>query len=136
MGTVTRITRRHLRTSYRAGAKLTDQPGGNSGDQAPVRDPLVARINNRGELRRHPQGIVLNTGTWCQENQYIERLLALTAGYSNNVAYDYWPFTGTGYNSNSFTRGLLIAAGLSAPNLDPNVFLDWGHPLPRTYFYK
>ena len=72
------------------------------------------------------------------ENALIERLLTLFANYENGTGYNFlapW-VSGLGYNSNSFARGLISAAGLNVPHLPSSLFPAWNHPLPPSAFGK
>ncbi len=100
---------------------------------------LRSRMNRAEEIAPHSRGINLFPLLSCfNENALIERLLSLFANYQNNTDYDLlapW-FWGAGYNSNSFARGLISAAGLNVPHLPSSLFPAWNHPLPPSAFGK
>jgi hypothetical protein len=77
------------------------------------------------------------------EDQLIETLLHLAVsgygGYADDLWYFCVPESGDGYNSNSFTAGLLNAAGIPLPNYPGGhlaVFPGWSKPVPTQYFHR
>ena len=75
------------------------------------------------------------------EDAAISKLFELQSAYSNNIDYDLFPAIGgkqlwnDGYNSNSYTTGLLKAVGFDIPPL--NNFLSmpgYDKPLPKINF--
>jgi len=68
------------------------------------------------------------------ENVVIEDLFSADAGYSDDLEYELFPQASVdGYNSNSYTHGLLNAVGLIAPTPTHNV-PGYSKPVPSTKF--
>ncbi len=85
------------------------------------------------DRRVNGEGIPITPTQACfDEDQLIERLFALDAAYQDNLRYGYYPFDG-GYNSNSYTHGLMNAAGLNAPDFG-GAWPGWSAPLPGGAF--
>jgi hypothetical protein len=72
------------------------------------------------------------------ENDTISKLFQLYSNYRNNLNYSPIPSlsVNSGYNSNSFTMGLLNAAGLDNPAswLYEDQFPGWEKPVPPRFF--
>jgi hypothetical protein len=95
---------------------------------------LVSDLNRSSEIVPHQSaGISLRLLRPECEDLTIEHLLSLNSHFLG-TQYDFAPFSGAGYNSNSFARGLIEAAGLIAPRLPASLFPDWNHPLPPSAF--
>ena len=103
---------------------------------------LVSARNRKKDWPPHKGGIVLlsNDVDCGIENEMIQRLLLLDIYYADDLDYDLagplFNYFGAGHNSNSYTHGLIRAAGLPAPELDPLHFPDWNNPLPPREFTK
>ena len=96
---------------------------------------LVSEINRRSDFEEHPFWFDLVLPPGCDEDALISLLLALDADYRDKRVYDWIPWAGGGYNSNSYAHGLLRAAGISIPaSFIPASFPDWDRPLPPSDF--
>ncbi len=72
------------------------------------------------------------------EDLIIEQLLGLTNNYNHNeVKYSLFPELFSGYNSNSFVSGLLIASGLELQAIGGlfTIAPGWEDPVPISHFY-
>ena len=76
------------------------------------------------------------------EEEMIYRLFATDAAYRDNLDYDFYPqgfFGGgsDGYNSNSYTRGLLESVGFrDLPRFNGSVVPGWNKPVPLSNFTR
>jgi len=78
------------------------------------------------------------------ENAFIDHLFRLDSRYGDNLDYDLYPsnpdraiwwLNDDGYNSNSYIRGLLNAAGVKDNYPIPNETLPgWFKPVPTNEF--
>lgn len=69
-----------------------------------------------------------------QENDVIQRIFTAYNNYHNDLNYMAFPRPGY-YNSNSYTSGLLDAAGLNKPsNIASTAFPGWDQPVPPSEF--
>ena len=97
-------------------------------------------MNRTADAKPHENQIVLwdpaYDGCGCSdENRQIANLLALHEEYANALDYDLFPSFQNSYNSNSYTSGLLDAAGIY--KIRPPVSTPgWNDPLPPEYFGK
>lgn len=71
---------------------------------------------------------VVPTPSGMTDTQFINALLKVANSYQNNSPYLPFPY-GPYYNSNSYTAGVIIAAGGTPPVL-PGIQPGYGHPLP------
>ncbi|HET8697823.1 MAG TPA: hypothetical protein VFO94_10080, partial [Gammaproteobacteria bacterium] len=65
---------------------------------------------------------------------YWAALVAADARYPDNLPYNPVPSTGSGYNSNGFTHGL-VQATAGVPNIDMNKFVGGERPVPANLFH-
>ena len=99
---------------------------------------LIAGINRTKDLGPHSSIVLIEDKQGCeckQENEHIEKLLNLANGYQNSTPYSLFPEGGATpfYNSNSYTHGLLNAAGI--PSIKPpRPTPGWDKPLPGGLF--
>lgn len=63
------------------------------------------------------------------DSKFIKNLISAASSYPNNQPYVMFPGLGAGYNSNSFTSGVISAAGGTPPALSGNT-PGYSHPLP------
>jgi RHS repeat-associated protein len=76
------------------------------------------------------------------EEEMIYRLFSADAAYHDNLDYDFYPngfFGGgsDGYNSNSYTRGLLESVGFRGlPRFNGSVVPGWSKPVPSINFTR
>jgi hypothetical protein len=71
------------------------------------------------------------------EDDFIERLFLLDSYYDDHLKYECIPDDPDEFNSNSYTSGLLSAAGIAKPwfpQLVPSMFPGWNKPVPAEYF--
>ncbi len=64
----------------------------------------------------------------------VDTLYELDANYGDDLKYTVAPLLFPGYNSNSYTSGLLEAAGFSVENIDVEDVPGWSTPVPETEF--
>ena len=109
-------------------ATISAEAGGPFGDR------LVPRLNRPEDVDDPPDGgMVLKLPAGMCEDEAIRRLFDLYNRPGPFVGYSL-PLMG-GYNSNSFSGGLLNASGMGAPSLPPGVNAPlYGRPLPGIYF--
>ena len=107
---------------------------------------LVSDVNRPSDVASDgpSRGQVVPVTSPCgvSEDRFIERFLDLDRNFSDDIKYAPFPATpedrewlvaDDGYSSNSYTRGLIEAAGGSAPT--PNVDAPgWDLPVPSRYF--
>ena len=103
----------------------------------PKNGNLTSELTRPDDIRFDNKVQMISMGVYDADT--IENLFAINDRYGNNVNYDLWPSTrnspnyGSGYNSNSFTAGLLGAANIS--QIEPQYFVPgWDKPLPVSYF--
>ena len=79
------------------------------------------QIQNLTELQRIP------TPNGMTDTQHISGLIKSAASYKNNAQYNLAPVEEGGYNSNSFTAGVIRSAGGTPPKID---YSAPGYPKP------
>ena len=92
------------------------------------RDRDVDRPNN-GSIELDPK-LCSNDKT---EDELIQELFDIDSRYGDDAIYELFPKSGSnGYNSNSYTRGLLEKSGYLIPYPEPQVYNvpGWNKPLP------
>ncbi|MGE4234714.1 MAG: RHS repeat domain-containing protein, partial [Bacteriovoracia bacterium] len=89
------------------------------------------------------ESVPLHMPKGLNEDSAIQNLFQLHSNYKNNVEYDLFPavkggnFLNDGYNSNSYTTGLLKAGGFETPPLDQYLSMPgYNKPLPESNFTK
>ena len=92
---------------------------------------LVSNINRSADRASHQNGIVINPPASCaNEDEFIDRLFRLDSIYRDDLDYDLFPadpanrswwIPDDSFNSNSYTAGLLRAAGIIPPQPPVNV---------------
>ena len=89
--------------------------------------PSDVELSNKAELQQVDLG-------GKSEDAVISDLLAADAGYRDDLAYGLIPLPfGPGYNSNSYTPGLLQSVGLRPPAVRHNV-PGYNKPVPPSLF--
>ena len=92
---------------------------------------LVSNLNRPTDVAPQASQVV-NIGD-RDENQVIEQLLRADAKYGDNLQYNLLPSsTGQGYNSNSYTAGILLQAGIQPPQL-PVWVPGFDRPIPLPF---
>ena len=108
----------------------------------PVSGRLVSDFNRERDAEPHEGGSIIQPPKGLNEDKFIDRLIGLDAKYADNLDYDLYPANpqdqkwwraDDGYNSNSYTSGLLGASGVLAPRL-PVSTPGWDKPVPQEYF--
>ena len=117
-----------------------------------ISGPPTAGLRLYGGINRSSDVNLATKGFWHNFNVHdastINSLFTLTNNFNANVgrtvAYGAVPRANSRYfNSSSFSHGLLLAAGVSVPNLSGSVTVPWGgslsfpgwsKPLPRHVF--
>lgn len=100
-----------------SGVGTEDNPTERSSDQ-PKHNVTLGRVTP-------PEGMT--------DTEYWEQLKALDQAYRDNVDYDVGPEWQDGYNSNSYTRGILDASG-GASQVPFDNYFGGSSPLPPHYF--
>lgn len=105
---------------------------------------LISDLNRPNDVGPHPHRVPLGPKDCQQESQVIERLLAVDANYKDDLGYDAFPERtaeeqawykpDADYNCNSYTAGLLDAAGLKKPEIDTETHPGWIKPVPAENF--
>jgi hypothetical protein len=94
---------------------------------------LVSRPNALSD--RPPMMMTLGTvSSTLGAGGYWATLVAADARYPDNLPYNPVPSTGSGYNSNGFTHGL-VQATAGAPSIDMNRFVGAERPVPANLFH-
>lgn len=98
-------------------------------------DPtLVSDVNRKKDVLLHKGGSVIDPPNGMSERKFIDRLFELDEKYPDGLDYDYLPDNDEeGYNSNSYTSGLLEASGAKVPQPSVNT-PGWNKPVPRKSF--
>ena len=82
--------------------------------------PLVSEPNRSGDTGKQDARITLDLGGQS-ENAVIKKLVTQDAHYQDNLPYKLEPGKDDGtYNSNSYTAGMLKAAGIAIPTVPYN----------------
>jgi hypothetical protein len=99
--------------------------------------PLVSAFNRPGDTGKQTATYTLDPGPQG-EGAAIKKLLAQDAAYGDDLPYELFPGSdaapsGDTYNSNSYTAGMLKAAGIQMPEMPYNTpGLD--KPVPEEQF--
>jgi hypothetical protein len=99
---------------------------------AVLHDPMTRLVSDRDRPSdREPDQLRITLDLGGQtEAEVISRLAAQDAAYGDNRSYTMEPVSGTGqYNSNSYTSGMLRAAGVVIPVI-PKPVPGFENPLP------
>jgi RHS repeat-associated protein len=108
----------------------------------PVSGKLVSEFNRERDAAPHEGGSIVQPPKGLNEDKFIDRLIGLDAKYGDNLDYDLFPANpqdqkwwraDDGYNSNSYTSGLLGASGAKAPR-PPVSTPGWDKPVPQEHF--
>ena len=95
--------------------------------------PLVSDRDRPGDIGDQTERITLDLGGQS-ENEVIKKLATQDAHYSDEQPYELEPEAGDrNFNSNSYTAGMLRAAGIPVPILKYNV-PGFDKPLPESSF--
>ena len=98
---------------------------------------LRSDVNRGLDREQHGGGIIVDVPEgYANEDTYIDALFQLDSQYADDSNYDFFPSaTSEGYNSNSYTSGLLNASGADAPT--PHVDAPgYDKPLPTEEFER
>jgi RHS repeat-associated protein len=120
-----------FKSTYGTFASLSALPNG------PKRPGLFGALekheNNPGDSLCHANNITLvPTPAGMTDSQFIEKLISVSKRYNDNYSYDPVPLLASTlgvYNSNSFTSGVIIAAGGVPPEL-PLLTPGYQEPIP------
>ena len=81
--------------------------------------------------------VMPNNGNIKSDTERIRDIIKAYDEYDNKTEYTLYPSTdSSGYNSNSFTAGVLTAAGVHAKPPDANHTPGWAKPLPLKKTYE
>lgn len=116
-----------------------------AGPGSPFWQYLVSDLNRSHDIEPHDSSILLPVGnTYATEDELIDELLRLDSYYKDNLDYDAFPrntgdmrllIADDSYNSNSYTAGLVEAAGLPRPSISGVLRVTgWDKPVPVQYF--
>ena len=101
---------------------------------------LVGSLNREADLEPHVEGINIADNNKCSdegdanEDKFINMLLQLNANYRDDIDYNLFPIESVyGWNSNSYTSGLLRSAGVDVPQLPVNA-PGWQKPVHQSAF--
>jgi hypothetical protein len=103
---------------------------------------LVSDWNRSRDVEPHSGGTIISLQGGLNEDAFIERLISSDSKYSDNLDYDLYPAdrqnrkwwrADDGYNSNSYTSGLLGASGTQVKR-PPVSTPGWDQPVPNENF--
>ena len=91
--------------AYDVNGQLTAVPN------APSDDLALPDSNRRSHVLKAPRDPLVCTacGSLTADSQFVFALLRRAMAYGNDLTYNPTPFSGGGYNSNSFGQGLINA---------------------------
>jgi len=104
---------------------------------------LVSNRNRPTDMAEQDGAMDIGASDKDCENKQIDKLLELDNNYQDNLYYEASPqAVNNSYNCNSYTHGLLNAAGIVAPDVVGNIvesegggFPGWERPVPAQYFH-
>jgi RHS repeat-associated protein len=106
-----------------------------------IGDKLVSEVPRANDHPSDTRAECVAVALPCPENEFIKALLDADGNYRDNWQYSFWPgvvpatwnYWVAGYNSNSYTAGLLRAVGAVPPSL-PRPALGYNRPIPISSF--
>lgn len=94
---------------------------------------LVSKNNRKKDINLEIKDLIYSLATVTPD--VVETLYELDENYGDDVPYAAVPvLSSDGYNCNSYTRGLLEAAGFSVANVPVYNAPGWSSPLPASEF--
>lgn len=85
----------------------------------PLGGTLIAAFNRENDIDIHPAAqrhTLTKPAGYADSRAWANALISRSAGYGDNLGYDFFPETTGNHNSNSFVAGLLNATGTTVAN--------------------
>jgi hypothetical protein len=98
-------------------ATIGGQPFGNTSPLNWLGNLQTSFNNPKDSLSNSATSQTVTTPSGMTDTKFINNLIDAAKKYQNDLNYDLFPESGSGYNSNSYVAGILKAAGATPPTL-------------------